>query len=76
MFYRGDFDEGKGDKASTACCAKCTGKTLWCGDGQKIRENCRICLEETDINDYGVLKECHKCSCVVIPQSFMKTVVC
>ena len=28
------------------------------------------------MNDYGVLQECTDCSAVIIPQSYMKTVVC
>ena len=68
IFWRPDFETGKGDTPATAVCSKCTGATLWSGDPiSSGEENCKICLKETVMNDFGVLKECTECMSICMP---------
>ncbi len=45
VYYRPDFEAGRGQSPETAVCAKCTGSALWSGeDAPKVNGNCKICL--------------------------------
>ena len=76
MYWRQDFESGKASSPETAVCAKCTGITLWSGEAPTITSNCKLCLKETPMKDYGVLQECLECRSICLPQSYLKTVLC
>ena len=77
VFWRHDFESGKGSSPQTAVCVKCTGAALWSGEAPKVEGNCRLCLkEDAELNDFGAIKECNDCHAVSMPQSYVKTVEC
>ena len=76
VYWRHDFETGKGDTPANAVCSKCTGATLWSGEAPQVSSNCKLCLRETQMNDFGVLQECRECHAICLPQSYLKTVIC
>ena len=55
VYWSPDFEPNKGDSPESAVCSKCSGAALWSGDAPQISAACRLCLEQSTINDYGVL---------------------
>ena len=50
-------------------CAQCTGKTIWSGPSEEVKEksNCSVCLEDTVHRSYSIATECTACQAIRIP---------